>query len=79
MKRSAGSVSARRRIRRRRSSIVLNKSINAAVADPAVKGRLTDLGGLVMPPNTPAEFAKFIAADTEKWVKVVKFANLKPE
>src|SRR5271163_1517027 len=57
----------------------LNKTINAAMADPTVKGRLIDLGGLVMPPNTPAEFAKFIAADTEKWVKVVKFANLKPE
>ena len=58
---------------------VLNKGINDAVADPAIKARLTDLGGLVMPPNTPAEFAKFIAADTEKWVKVVKSANLKPE
>jgi len=32
-----------------------------------------------MPPNSPAEFAKFIATDTEKWTKVVKFANLKPE
>jgi tripartite-type tricarboxylate transporter receptor subunit TctC len=58
---------------------VLNKAINDAVADPAIKARLLDLGGLVMPPNTPAEFAKFIDADTEKWVKVVKFANLKPE
>jgi tripartite-type tricarboxylate transporter receptor subunit TctC len=58
---------------------LLNKNINAAVADPAVKARLIDLGALVMPPNTPADFAKFIAADTEKWVKVVKFANLKPE
>jgi tripartite-type tricarboxylate transporter receptor subunit TctC len=57
----------------------LNTSINAAIADPAVKGRLLDLGALVMPPNTPAEFAEFIAADTEKWTKVVKFANLKPE
>jgi tripartite-type tricarboxylate transporter receptor subunit TctC len=58
---------------------LLNKNINAAVADPTVKARLTDLGALVMPPNTPDEFAKFIAADTAKWVKVVKFANLKPE
>jgi len=57
----------------------LNKSINAAIADPVVKGRLLDLGALVMPPNSPVEFAKFIAADTEKWAKVVKFANLKPE
>jgi tripartite-type tricarboxylate transporter receptor subunit TctC len=58
---------------------LLNKTINAGVADPAVKGRLIDLGALVMPPNTPEEFAKFIAADTAKWVKVVKAANLKPE
>jgi tripartite-type tricarboxylate transporter receptor subunit TctC len=58
---------------------LLNKSINEAVADPTIKSRLLDLGGLVMPPNSPADFAKFIAGDTEKWIKVVKFANLKPE
>jgi hypothetical protein len=40
---------------------------------------LLDLGGLVMPPNSPADFAKFITGDTEKWIKVVKFANLKAE
>jgi tripartite-type tricarboxylate transporter receptor subunit TctC len=57
----------------------LNKQINAAIADSVVKGRLLDLGALVMSPNTPAEFAKFIAADTEKWTKVVQFANLKPQ
>jgi tripartite-type tricarboxylate transporter receptor subunit TctC len=57
----------------------LNKGFNAAIVDPTVRGRLTDLGDLVMPPNSPADFAKFIAADTEKWIKVVKFANLKPE
>jgi tripartite-type tricarboxylate transporter receptor subunit TctC len=57
----------------------LNKTINAAIADPTVKGRLLDLGALVMAPNTPAEFAKFIATDTEKWTKVVQFAHLKPE
>ena len=57
----------------------LNKTINDAVAEPAIKARLLDLGGLVMPPNTPADFGKFIAADTEKWIKVVKFANVKPE
>jgi tripartite-type tricarboxylate transporter receptor subunit TctC len=57
----------------------LNKAINAAIADPALKSRLVDLGGIVMPPNTTADFAKFITGDTEKWVKVVKFANLKPE
>jgi tripartite-type tricarboxylate transporter receptor subunit TctC len=58
---------------------MLNKTINDAVAEPAIKTRLLDLGGLVMPPNSPADFGKFIAADTEKWIKVVKFANLKPE
>jgi tripartite-type tricarboxylate transporter receptor subunit TctC len=58
---------------------MLNKTINDAVAEPTIKTRLLDLGGLVMPPNSPADFGKFIAADTEKWIKVVKFANLKPE
>ena len=57
----------------------LNKAINDAIAEPAIKARLLDLGGLVMPPNSPADFAKFIATDTEKWIKVVKFADLKPE
>jgi tripartite-type tricarboxylate transporter receptor subunit TctC len=57
----------------------LNRAINAAVADPAVDARLLSLGGLVVPPNTAAEFGKFIAADTGKWREVVKFANLKPE
>jgi tripartite-type tricarboxylate transporter receptor subunit TctC len=55
----------------------LNKQINAIVAAPDVKGRLLDLGAQVMPPNSPADIAKFIAADNEKWVKVVQFAHLK--
>ena len=57
----------------------LNKAFNAALADPTVKARLADLGGIEMAPNTPAEFGKFIAADTDKWRKVVQFAHLKPE
>ncbi len=57
----------------------LNKQINAAIVDPGLRARLADLGGLVMPPNSPADFAKFIAADTDKWRKVVQFAHLKPE
>jgi len=57
----------------------LNTAINAAVADQTIKQRMLDLGELVMPPNSPEEFAKFIAVDTDKWRKVVKFANLKPE
>ncbi len=54
----------------------LNKEINAGLADPKLKGRLVDLGGVPMA-VTPAEFGKFIADETEKWSKVVKFAGLK--
>jgi tripartite-type tricarboxylate transporter receptor subunit TctC len=56
----------------------LNDKINAALVDPAFKARLTDLGGLPLS-MTPAEFGKFIADDTEKWAKVIKFAGIKPE
>jgi tripartite-type tricarboxylate transporter receptor subunit TctC len=56
---------------------LLNKQVNAAVADREIRGRLLDLGTQIMPPSTPADVAKFIAADTEKWTKVVKFANIK--
>jgi tripartite-type tricarboxylate transporter receptor subunit TctC len=55
----------------------LSKAVNAAIADREIKARLHDLGGEVVPPNTPQGVAKFIAADTAKWVKVVKFANIK--
>ena len=56
---------------------ILNKQVNAAVADPQIRARLLDLGTQIMPPNAPANVAKFIAADTAKWIKVVKFANIK--
>jgi tripartite-type tricarboxylate transporter receptor subunit TctC len=56
----------------------LNKEINAALADPKLKGRLTDLGGIVTP-TTPAELGKLVADETEKWAKVVRAANLKAE
>lgn len=56
----------------------LNSEINAALADPKLKGRLTDLGGIVTP-MTPADFAKLIADETEKWAKVVHAANIKAE
>jgi len=56
----------------------LNKEINAALADPATKRRFTDLGCAVFT-GTPADFAKFIADETAKWAKVVKFANIKPQ
>ncbi len=54
----------------------LNSEINAGLADPKLKARLIDLGGVPMS-LTPAEFGKFIADETEKWGKVVKFAGLK--
>jgi tripartite-type tricarboxylate transporter receptor subunit TctC len=54
----------------------LNREINAGLADPKLKARLIELGGVPMA-VTPAEFGKFIADETEKWGKVVKSANLK--
>jgi len=56
----------------------LNKEINAGLADPTIKARLEDLGGIPMP-MTPDEFGKMIAEDTEKWAKVVRAANIKAE
>jgi tripartite-type tricarboxylate transporter receptor subunit TctC len=56
----------------------LNQEINAALADPTMKTRLTDLGCAVFA-GSPADFGKFIADETEKWAKVVKFAGIKPE
>jgi tripartite-type tricarboxylate transporter receptor subunit TctC len=57
---------------------VLNRAINAAIVDPTIKARLTDLGGIVLPPGTPADFGKLIADDIAKWTKVVKASGLKP-
>jgi tripartite-type tricarboxylate transporter receptor subunit TctC len=56
----------------------LNKEINAALANPKIKARLADLGAVPMP-MTPAEFGKFIAEETDKWAKVIRAANIKPE
>src|SRR6266852_2877529 len=55
----------------------LNGEINAALADPAMKTRLADLGGIVLA-GSPADFARLIAAETEKWGKVVKLSGAKP-
>jgi len=56
----------------------LNKEINTGLADPKIKARLEDLGGIPMP-MMPDEFGKMIAEDTEKWAKVIRAANIKPE
>jgi tripartite-type tricarboxylate transporter receptor subunit TctC len=57
----------------------LNKEINLAISNSAIKARLVDLGGLVLPPSSPADFAKLIADETKKWGKVIRVANIKPE
>jgi tripartite-type tricarboxylate transporter receptor subunit TctC len=57
---------------------MLNTEINAGLADPKVKARLAELGGVVLP-GSAEEFGRFIVAETEKWAKVVKFAGIKPE
>jgi tripartite-type tricarboxylate transporter receptor subunit TctC len=57
---------------------MLNKEINAALADPKMKSRLADLGGTVLP-GSPAAFGKVIADETEKWGKVIRAANIKPD
>jgi tripartite-type tricarboxylate transporter receptor subunit TctC len=56
----------------------LNKEISAADADPGLQARLLTIG-VVPKAMTPAEFGKFIADETEKWAKVIKFANIKPD
>jgi tripartite-type tricarboxylate transporter receptor subunit TctC len=55
---------------------MLNKEINAGLADSAMRARLVDLGNTTLP-GSPADFGKFIANETEKWGKVVKFAGVK--
>jgi len=56
----------------------LNREINAGLADPTMRSKLDNLGGGVFA-STPAEFGAFIAEETEKWGKVVRFAGIKPE
>jgi tripartite-type tricarboxylate transporter receptor subunit TctC len=56
----------------------LNDGINAALTDPKMKARLADLGGTPLP-GSSADFGRFIAAETEKWGKVIRAANIKPE
>jgi tripartite-type tricarboxylate transporter receptor subunit TctC len=57
---------------------LLNREVNAALADPIVKARMADLGSDPIP-GSIADFAKLVADDTGKWAKVVKFAGLKAD
>ncbi len=56
----------------------LNGEINAGLASPGIKARFADLSATALA-GTPADFGKFIAEETEKWGKVIKFAGIKPE
>jgi tripartite-type tricarboxylate transporter receptor subunit TctC len=56
----------------------LNKEINAGLANPKIKARLADLGASVLV-GSPADFGKLIAAETEKWGKLIRAANIKAE
>src|SRR5262249_2147279 len=53
----------------------LNKEVNAALADPNIKARLAELGGILIP-GSPADFGKLVADETEKWAKVIKAGNV---
>jgi tripartite-type tricarboxylate transporter receptor subunit TctC len=56
----------------------LNREINAGLADPRIRARIADLGNAPLA-LSPAEYGKLLAEETEKWAKVVRAANIKPE
>ncbi len=56
----------------------LNAEINAGLADPRIRAQLDELGVIVLA-GSPADFGKLIADETEKWAKVIRAANIKPE
>jgi tripartite-type tricarboxylate transporter receptor subunit TctC len=69
--------SARARLGRESHAIdKLNREIGAALADPHLKARIADFGG-TPGAQSPAEFGKLIADETEKWSKVIRAANIK--
>jgi tripartite-type tricarboxylate transporter receptor subunit TctC len=56
----------------------LNTEINAGLADPGMRARFAELGGMVLA-GSPADYGKLIADETEKWAKVIRAANIKAE
>jgi tripartite-type tricarboxylate transporter receptor subunit TctC len=57
---------------------LLNKEINAGLADPVLNARLSEFGGTALK-GTPGEFERLFVGDAEKWTKVMRAANIKPE
>jgi tripartite-type tricarboxylate transporter receptor subunit TctC len=56
----------------------LNKEVNAGLADPKMRARLADLGGMMLG-GSSVDFGKFIADETQKWGKVIRAINIKAE
>jgi tripartite-type tricarboxylate transporter receptor subunit TctC len=56
----------------------LNREVSSALADPNFKARIVETGGLIFA-NSPAEFRKFVDDEIDKWAKVIRTANIKPE
>jgi tripartite-type tricarboxylate transporter receptor subunit TctC len=56
----------------------LNREVNAGLADPKMKVRLAELGGVAIA-GSPTDFGKLIASETDKWARVIKFAGIKPQ
>ena len=55
-----------------------NREIDAGLADATLKARIAELGGVPLP-GSPADFGKFVAAETKKWGDVITLAKIKPE
>ena len=58
--------------------VLLNREVNAGLADRKMRARFADFGATVLP-GSSADFGRLITEDTEKWAKVIKFADIKPE
>jgi tripartite-type tricarboxylate transporter receptor subunit TctC len=57
---------------------LLNREINAVLAEPKIRARFAELGTTLFT-GSPTEFGKFIADDAEKWGKVIRAVNIRPD